>query len=368
MRSFVDGPLPDPSGGLLQGNERFRVPFLTRAGWLWFAHMQLRGIAPAVVAALTAAMATAAVCAASSSAPRRTGRAEPPITVSSKLLAAAYHCHGRLRHTTREPVLLVTGTGASGEETYALGKGAFDAYGHPVCDVNFPHFETADIQVSVQYLVYAIRREHAQSGREIAIYAISQGGLLSRLALSYWPQLRADVSDVVAAAPSMHGTTVGQCSARRPCVPAGWQQSAGSHLLRAIDAFAPRAPGPTAWTTIRSATDEVVQPQSGPHPASALAGASNILIQRVCPGRKDTHIGTAVDSVTFAAFVDALAHPGPALVSRLPNDICAHPYAPGLDPTTTAALISGATALTNSQSARQPTIRSEPHVKGYFLP
>jgi alpha-beta hydrolase superfamily lysophospholipase len=207
-------------------------------------------------------------------------------------------------------VLLVTGTGATGEETYALGRGAFDASGHPVCDVNFRHDETADIQLSVQYLVYAIRREHAQSGRQIAIYAISQGGLLSRFALTYWPDLRAEVSDVVAAAPTMHGTTVGHCSARLPCIPAGWQQLAGSHLRRAIDAHAPRAPGPTAWTTVRSATDEVVQPQTGPHPASALAGASNILIQ----------------------------------------------------------LVSAAAGLTNSQIAKQPIVRAEPKVKRYFLP
>jgi hypothetical protein len=52
----------------------------------------------------------------------------------------------------------VTGTGATGEQTYAVGKGAFDELGHPVCDVNFPDDETADIQISVQYLVYAIRR------------------------------------------------------------------------------------------------------------------------------------------------------------------------------------------------------------------
>jgi triacylglycerol lipase len=328
--------------------------------------LQLRRTTLAAIAALTGVCATAAV--ANGAATRPAGRAEPPITVSKTLLAGAYHCHGALRHAAREPVLLVTGTGASGEETYALGKGAFDAFGHPVCDVNFPRFETADIQVSVQYLVYAIRREHAQAGRQIALFGISQGGLLSRLALTYWPGLRADVSDVVAAAPTMHGTTLGRCSARMPCVPADWQQLAGSHLLRAIDAYAPRAPGPTAWTTVRSATDEVVQPQTGSHPASALAGASNILIQRVCPGRKVTHIGTAVDSVTFAAFVDALAHPGPARVSRLPKDVCSHPYAPGLEPTTTAALLSAGAALTESQSAKQPTVHAEPKVKHYFLP
>jgi triacylglycerol lipase len=316
---------------------------------------------------MTGVWAIAAVAAASGARARPAGRAEPPITVSKALLENAYHCHGQVVHAAREPVLLVTGTGATGEETYAFGEGAFDRLGHPVCDVNLPDFETADMQVSVQYLVYAIRREHAQAGRQIALFTISQGGLLARIALTYWPDLRPDVSDVVAAAPTMHGTTIGRCSARMPCVPAAWQQHHGSHLLRAIDAYAPRAPGPTAWTTIRSSTDEVVQPQTGPHPASALAGASNILIQSVCPGRKVTHIGTAIDSVTFAAFVEAVSRPGPVLVSRLPKDVCAHLYAPGLAPATVKTLLNTSGALINSQIAKQPTVRAEPKVKSYFL-
>ena len=42
-----------------------------------------------------------------------------------------------------------------------LEKGAFDAFGHPVCDIDFPDFTTADIQVSVQYLVRGIRASGA---------------------------------------------------------------------------------------------------------------------------------------------------------------------------------------------------------------
>jgi hypothetical protein len=293
---------------------------------------------------------------------------EPPITVRPALLRAAFHCHGALGHATTQPLLLVTGTGATGEETYLFGKGAFDALGHPVCDVNFPHYETADIQVSVQYLVYAIRREAKQSGRKVAIFGISQGGLLPRIALTYWPDLRAKVSDVLAAAGTEHGTTVGRrCSARRACPPADWQQQAGSHLLAALNAQPVEAPGPTSWTTVRSATDEVVQPQGGKHPTSALRGASNILIQKVCPGRKVSHIGTAVDSVTFAAFVDAITHNGPAKVSRLPEDVCSHPYAPGLDVATTNALLAGSAALLHSQTKNVPTVKAEPKVWSYFL-
>lgn len=212
---------------------------------------------------------------------------EPPITVRSALMSAAFHCHGTLANTSREPVLLVTGTGFTGEETYGFGKGAFDQLGRPVCDVNFPDAETADIQISVQYLVYAIRREFKASGREIAIFGISQGGLLARMALTYWPDLRTKVADVLSAAGSLHGTTVPPfaggkfCSAKRPCAPAEWQQEAGSHLLKALDAKSADAlgrplgqrydPRPTRSFTRRP---ESTLPRRSPMPPTSSSNAS----------------------------------------------------------------------------------------------
>jgi hypothetical protein len=92
------------------------------------------GFAPGVIAVLV--MLSAAAPAAAK---------EPPITVRTALMRSALHCHGTLRNAAKEPILLVTGTGATGEQTYAFGKGAFDALGHPVCDVDFPRDETADI-------------------------------------------------------------------------------------------------------------------------------------------------------------------------------------------------------------------------------
>src|SRR5262249_473014 len=146
--------------------------------------------------------------------------AEPRISIPRAQLEASYHCHGEVAGTPNEPLLFVTGTGATGEEGYLIGKGAFDAAGHPVCDVDFPHSPAsppADIQAPVQYLVYAIRRESREGGRRIPIFGISQGGLLPRFALPYWPSLRRKVSDVLAAAGTQHGTDVvgleGPCSA-----------------------------------------------------------------------------------------------------------------------------------------------------------
>ena len=71
---------------------------------------------------------------------------------------------------------------------------------------------------------------------------------------------------------------------RRARRPAGSRRK-GSDLLRAINAQPDETPGDVSYTTVRSATDETVQPQTGKHPTSALKGATNVLIQDVCPGR-----------------------------------------------------------------------------------
>src|SRR4051794_25224471 len=92
---------------------------------------------------------------------------EPALTVPQSKLAAALHCHGAIYHASSVPIMLVTGTGATGGEAYALAKPALDVYGHPVCDVDFPDFMTADIQTSVQYLAYGIREQVRRAGRRI---------------------------------------------------------------------------------------------------------------------------------------------------------------------------------------------------------
>ncbi len=311
------------------------------------------------VLAIMAALAFAAPAAASG----------PKLTVPKADLEAAFKCTEGIEDATTTPLMLVTGTGATGDQAYAIGKGAFDAYGHPVCWVNFPDFTTADIQISVEYLVYGLRKEAKLAGRDVAVFGISQGGLLPRFALTYWPDLRNSVSDLLSAAGTQHGTNVGSaqsCSAANPCIPAGWQQIRNSNLLNAINGQPDETPGDVSYTTVRSLTDQTVQPQGGKHPTSSLEGASNILIQDVCPGRTTNHIGTAVDSVTFAAFVDAVEHKGPAKVSRFPADVCDHLYATGLDEASTGGLVDGAGGLVDSQQGQSPTVPAEPKVKKQF--
>ena len=295
--------------------------------------------------------------------------AEPQLTVPRAQLAAAFHCPDSVRSATREPILLSTGTGATGGELYASLKPVLDAYRRQACYVDFPDFTTADVQVSAQYLVFAIRREARIADRPLAVYGISQGALLSRIALTYWPSLGPNVTDVIAAAGTQHGTTVEVppgCSESNPCAPALWQQGAGSNFLNALNAQPDESPGPTSWTTVRSLNDEVVQPQNGRHPTSALRGASNILIQRVCPGKQEGHIGTVFDSVTWAALLDAVAHRGPAKASRLPASVCARKYARPLDEQQTDSAIAAYYGVLINRIANQvPKVPREPRVRAW---
>jgi hypothetical protein len=313
-------------------------------------------------------VATLALCALAAA--PATASAEPRLTQPRWRMADALRCYGPVGRAAPQPVLFAPGTGSDGSQVFLLGGGAFAAMHRTLCAVSFPRRTTADVQDSVQYLVYAIRRLSRRAGRPIAVAGISQGGLLIRMALTYWPSLRARVRDAVMAAAPHHGAPGTPESAVRcvtvGCPPALWQQRRGSALLRALNHGHDETPGRTAYTTVRSATDEIVNPQTGPRPTSALHGAANVLIQDVCPGRTTTHLATVVDSVTIAALADAVGHKGPAKVSRLPADVCEHPYGTGLDEAATSQFLALAPVMSAGGLEGLPVVRAEPRVRRWM--
>ncbi len=312
-----------------------------------------------------ATLSLIAIALPASSAVAKSSYKEPALTAPKARLAESLVCPTAIKRGGPQPVMLVTGTGYTGEEAYAIGKAALATTGRPICYVNFPYRTTGDIQVAAEYLVSGIRRMAAGYGKPIAVFGISQGGLLPRWALTYWPSLRAKVTDVIAVAGTQHGTTVnlGGCSALNPCQAASWQQAAGSNLLKAINRQYDESPNPTSWTTVRTATDETVQPTTGKNPTSSLKGATNILIQDICPGRNVSHIGSALDSVTFAVSEDAMSHKGPANVKRLPKDVCSKLLAPGLEKMRSAGR--SRAALPRFYTDPAPRLPKEPNVWAY---
>jgi hypothetical protein len=75
--------------------------------------------------------------------------------------------------------------------------------------------------------------------------------------------------------------------------------------------------------------------------------------------------------VTWEALVDAVAHAGAgqkgaAKVARLPDDVCSHPYADGLDEQQTNLFLSAAGGLVGGQSDTAPKVPKEPKVRKVF--
>ena len=297
--------------------------------------------------------------------------ADPKLTEPKSKLRQALVCESKLGPKRPAPILFSTGTGTNGPEGLSLIEGALERLGRPVCYVSFPAFATGDIQIAAEYMVYAIRQVRRRAGKPIAIYGISQGALIPRWALTFWPSLRKKVSDVVAVAGTQHGTVAGDlsspyCGPYKGCVAAAWQQAAGSNFQRALNRPGrDETPGRTAWTTVRTLTDGVVLPTDGPNPTSALRGASNIVIQDVCPGRTVGHLLSYADSVAIAALRDAITHRGPARVSRLPARVCDTPYGPGIDAGALGLVGELGGSYLAQRVAQLPHLLSEPRVRAY---
>jgi len=292
-----------------------------------------------------------------------TAAAETDLTVSGASLAAALSCHGELSSRGREPVLLIPGTGSDGAELWPTGfQRQLDSEGVPSCYLDLPDHATGDMQTSAEYVVFALRTMATRAGRPVAVYGFSQGGVLARLALTFWPDTRRLVDDVVAAASPQHGSTAGIDCAKFGCSAANWQRRRGSSLLNALN-LGDETPGPTDWTTLRTLDDEIAQPASGPNPTSALLGAGNLVMQEICPGRKVMHLEMAFDAVAYAVLRDAMTSRGPASASRLPPRVCDRTYV-GDEPVAQRRLqVMALNALFSLRNLTAPPVSAEPPVR-----
>jgi triacylglycerol lipase len=245
--------------------------------------------------------------------------ADPRRTVPTPELASALHCQGELSRAD-QAVLLVPGTGSDGSYLFPQGfQVELSASGVPSCYLDIPGHTLDDMQVSVQYVVFALRQMANRVPHRVAIYGFSQGGVLARMALTFWPSTRHLVSDVVSASAPQHGSTniPSDYCQTFGCPAAGWQRLPTSHLLAVLNEGDETPGGSVNWTTLRTLDDTMAVPADGPNPTSALQGASNLVIQDICPGRQVRHLDMAFDAVAYAALRDAMLQAGPAEANRL---------------------------------------------------
>jgi hypothetical protein len=226
-----------------------------------------------------------------------------------------------------------------------------------------------DVQVAGEYVVYAIRTMHARSNRRVDIIGHSQGGMVPRWALRFWPGTRGMVDDMIGMSPSNHGTVDAVPACTTGCAPAFWQQRTGSNFLSALNSYRETFPG-ISYTSVYTRTDEVVVPNLGPEASSALHGGggqiTNVAIQDVCPADPSEHLAIGTyDNTAYALAIDALTHRGPANPERVAASTCDHPLMPGVRPSSLVADYAHELAYIGNVIATSPRVASEPPLACY---
>ncbi len=327
-------------------------------------------LATCLTAWLTASLALAAPPADAEGRFAPLDRPGPALSVPRAALDASLRCVGDLATGPHEPVLLVPGTGVDPQEFSWNWMRSLQARGWSFCAVTLPEHSTGDIQIAGEYVVHAVRTMHARSaGRKVQIVGHSQGGMLSRWSLRFWPDLRPMVDDLAGMAPSQHGTVVAAPTCVPDCSPSVWQQRDVSAFNQALNSGAETFAG-ISYTNVYTHTDEIVVPNADDTGSSSLhTGAgriTNVAIQDVCPDDLTEHLGIGTyDNTAYQLILDALTHPGPAVPSRVPVTACTPLLQPGVNPATFAPDYAGTLALLASNLAAVPHTTKEPTLACY---
>lgn len=257
----------------------------------------------------------------------------PALQVAEETMAGALSCPETFS-STHEPVLLVHGTAGTSEAWSWNYVKVLSSQGYDVCGVSLPDYGRADIQVSTEYVVHAIRSMASRSGKKIDVIGFSQGPLEPRWAIKWWPDIRRTVDDMVAMAGVSQGATITEVACAQSCIAPFWQMKPDSKFLAALNA-GDETPGDVSYTSVFSRTDEYVWATDGgsiPWDQGAhIEGASNLAIQDICPGRVGEHFQALFDAAYYAVIVDALANPGPADPGRVDRAVCMQGAMPGVD-------------------------------------
>lgn len=298
-------------------------------------------------------------------------RSGPPLTQSPAQLRASLKCTDSVRDATREPVLLTPATTVTSDQNFSFNyEPLLRKLNIPYCTSNSPvdPNNMGDMQIRAEYVTYGIRTMHRLAGRKIAVLGHSQGGMIMRWSLRFWPDTRAMVDDIIGFAATNHGSAIIPALCTPSCAPALWQQRADSNFIEALNSGQETFAG-ISYTEVYSRTDEFVQPNLNDHGTSSLHGPgaiTNVAIQDICPLAVNEHllVGT-VDAAGAALAIDALTHPGPARPSRIKRSVCLQPLMPGSDLRTAGPGIVSAVLQLAGQLALAPRVAEEPRLACY---
>jgi hypothetical protein len=331
------------------------------------------GVRCLALTVLAACLASAAPAAGAGSEYAPLNRSGPRLSVPADRLAASVACTPTVAGAARPAVLLVPGTGLTPKANFSWNyERALSALKIPWCTVELPGSAMGDIQTAGEYVVYALRHVHAVSHRKVDVIGYSQGGMLPRWALRFWPGSRRLVDDDVGLDASNHGTLDARyCDVSASCPAAFWQQRTGARFLAALNSRQETFRG-ISYTEVYSQTDEVVVPNLAAASSSSLSGGggqvANVAVQSVCPADVSEHLAMgSYDAVGYALAIDAITHRGPADPARIAASVCTQPFQPGVAPATFAGDYAGFLGAIGQGILAAPQVPAEPPLRSYVF-
>lgn len=299
----------------------------------------------------------------------------PALSVPGATLAASLECSENVERSRRNVALFVHGTTFKPDENFEWNwLRVMEQRERPYCTVALPNRAMSDAQISAEYVVHAVRYLHRTSGRKVDILGHSQGGLVPRFALRFWPDIRAMVDDYVGFGATNHGSFLinALCPPVVGCSPSLWQQTADSAFTKATNSGQETFAG-ISYTSIYSHTDEFVQPALDDTGTSSLhtgdGRITNVAIQDVCPldvASEHIAVGT-YDPVAYELAMDALDHDGPADPDRITRSACGKLLMPGVETLQFATeYVNSMTAIAKELALHNRT-PSEPELKPYVF-
>jgi hypothetical protein len=293
--------------------------------------------------------------------------AGPALDVPAAALAASLYCPSSIANATQPVILLVPGTDTIPSVDYDWNyELAFTGNHMPWCAVTLPNSATGDIQTAGEYIVNAVRTIYATSGRKLHVLGWSQGGMVPRWALRFWPDTRTMIDDLVSLDASNHGTIDSELSNSQ--APADWQQAADAHFIAALNSYTETFAG-INYTQIFSYDDEIVVPNSPVDSSSSLTVGpgkiANIAVQQICPDDASDHLAMGTyDAVGYALAMDAFAK-GVAAAADIPLTVCAEIYQPAVVPAQFPSNYAMFLQYTTSDENHAPSTSAEPTAAPY---
>ena len=181
------------------------------------------------------------------------------------------------------PVVLVPGYGGGRAGLLRLAA-RIRSTGRSAVVISLPGDGTGDLAAQAKALQSAVARQLAAGAPSVDVIGYSAGGVVARLWLAD-DGGAAEVRRVVSLGSPLHGAdlaAVGQAFVPGACPIACQQLAPGSSLLNRLDAV---PLGGAAWMSIWTTDDQTVDPPD----SARLAGAVNVVAQRVCPDATISH-------------------------------------------------------------------------------